>query len=434
MSQPPRLGIVAQPFAKRALGSVLVAELQSGSWIRFRGVFAFLKQSGLRQVAGPIDSFLRRGDTEAVITVGIDHDGTSLEGLEGLWRVLDGRAKLLVFKEGQGGPARTFHPKAFLFEGDDQAFAVIGSGNLTAGGLFLNHELAVSIALDLRDLASARFHRQLLATFDAWQRPGPACREVDASLLNALYDAGDLLSESAIAAAARAARAATRRGAAAQTAGRSSIFGSSGAAVAAPAPPPMPNMAAPAVTLPAPPTGPTPPRIARPAARRTVARAGATVIHKAFLIEVRPQHNGEVFLSKQAVDEDPGFFGFPFTGWTTPHDSKNPPYPMATPDPRVAIVVYDQRGTAIVRLAHSLNVVFYTLKSEIRITLPPRPLAKIPSFSLLVMTRNPTAAFDYRLEFLPPSNNSSRARRLRAKLTRTLPSGGAKRSRRYGWA
>jgi HKD family nuclease len=431
MSAPPRVEVIAQPFGRRALGDVLIEELQRGGWTTLRAVFAFLKSSGLRQIAGPLDSFLSGARATAVISVGIDHDGTSLEGLQDLWRVIDGRAKLFVFKEGQGGPARTFHPKGLLLERPDAALAIVGSGNLTAGGLFLNHELAVSVALDLQDAASARFHRRLRATLEAWQRPGAACREVDANLLTELYESGDLLPEAAIAAGARAARSATRSGVAAQTAGRPVLFGASGATALAPVPAPLPNMAAPAVTPPSAPAPAARTRARRPTAARAARSSGA---HKALLIEVRPHHNGEVFLSKLAVNDDPGFFGYPFSGWTTPHRANNPPYPMAVPDPRVEIVVCDRRGRPFMRRPHSLNVVYYTRKSEIRITLPPEPLAQIPQFSLLVMTRNPSSAFDYRLEFLPPTCNSPKAQRLRAMLTRKLPSGGAKRSRYYGWA
>lgn len=344
--------------------------------------------------------------------------------------MVDERAALFAFKEGQGGTARTFHPKTYLFENSERALAIVGSGNLTAGGLFLNHELAVAIDLDLADEPSALFYTRLREAISVWQTPGDACLEVDAKLLRSLYESGDLLTEAVIAAGSRANRAATRRGRAANAAGRPALFGSSGASSTAPTPLPLPPMAPPAVTP-----------EAEPARRLTQESGGNTPpprptrgTHATFLIEVRPHHNGEVFLSKLAIDEDPGFFGSPFSGWTTPHNPRNQPYPMLEPDPCVELVVLDERGKALVRLAHRLNVVHYTLKSEIRITLPPEPLAHIPQMSLLAMTRNPSATFDYRLEFLPPNCSTRRAKSLRAKLTRQLPSGGAQQRRRYGWA
>ena len=155
-SHPPKLDVIAQPFGGADLGTIVTTELRSGSWTTFRAVVAFLKSSGLRHLAGPLDEYLTAGGA-AELAVGIDHDGTSLEALQDLWRVIDGRAELYVFKEGQGGQLRTFHPKGFLFKSDDHALAIVGSGNLTGGGLFTNHELAVRIALDRTHGGSKHF-------------------------------------------------------------------------------------------------------------------------------------------------------------------------------------------------------------------------------------------------------------------------------------
>ncbi len=430
MSHPPRIEVVAQPFGGADLGTAIAMELGSGAWTSFRAVVAFLKLSGLRHIAKPLDVFLGAGG-QAKLSIGIDHDGTSLEGLQDLWRVINGRADLYVFKEGQGGQLRTFHPKGFLFERDDAALAVIGSGNLTAGGLFTNHELGVRIELDFADAGSTAFVTALATAMDAWQTPSPACVPVDGPLLTDLVASGDLVSEAAIAAGGRAAAAAARRRTAAGTAGRPKRFGASGAIGLAPEPPELPAMGPAAVAPPPPPSSLRPPTTPAPA---PAAAPGITAGHQAFLIEVRPHHNGEIFLSKIAIDEDPGFFGYPFTGWTIPKKRGNRPYPMAMPDPQVAIVVYDTQGRPLVTQDHPLNVVFYTPKSEIRITIPPEPLGRIPHMSLLVMTRNPTPSYDYRLEFYPPNCNTSSVQRYRSHLVHTLPSGGAAVSRRYGWA
>jgi HKD family nuclease len=427
MSLSPRTQVLAQPFGGADLGTAITTELRGGTWTSFRAVVAFLKLSGLRHLASPLDRFLTAGG-QASLTIGLDHDGTSLEGLQDLWRVIRGRADLYVFKEGQGGQSRTFHPKAFLFENDDAAVAIVGSGNLTGGGLFTNHELGVRIDLDLTDGDSAAFVAQLATSIDAWQVASPACVPVDGPLLMDLVASGDLLSEATIAAGARAARAASRQGAARRTAGRPRRFGPSGATGLAPEPPELPAMGPAAVTPPSP-----PPR--RRAATPVLAGPASPVTtrHQAFLIDVRPHHNGEIFLSKTAIDDDPGFFGYPFTGWTTPKKRGNRPYPMAMPDPQVEIVVYDRRARPVVTQDHSLNVVFYSPKSEIRITIPPEPLGRIPQMSLLVMTRNPTPSYDYALEFYPPNCNATVVQQYRAKLVHTLPSGGAATPRRYGW-
>lgn len=54
---------------------------------------------------------------------------------------------------------------------------------------------------------------------------------------------------------------------------------------------------------------------------------------EALVIQIVPHHNGEVFLSKIAVDQNPDFFGYPFTGRTTPKKPGNPSYPQRDPEP-----------------------------------------------------------------------------------------------------
>jgi HKD family nuclease len=443
MPSPSAIQVLSQPLGSPPVGEVVVDALGSGTWTAFRAVVAFAKESGVRYLAKPLHDFLATQGNHAVITVGLDLDGTSLEGLQGLWRTLNGRGELLVFKEGQGGPSRTFHPKVFLFESPTRALVIVGSSNLTQGGLFMNHEAAVAVTLDLADSESAATLAACRSAIDPWQTVGPACLRVDASVIQRLYAEGDLLPERAIATARRVAAAVPRSGSSARTVGRSPLFGSSGAVSAPPVPPPLPPMAPPAVIAP---VAPPPPSRTRPRRRlaastpspgatpRGVAITAAGAIHHALVIEVRPHHNGEIFLSKIAVDSDPGFFGFPFSGWTIPKRRGNPPYPMAQPDPQVEIFVYDQSGRLRIHTPHSLNLVYYTPKSEIRITIPPEPLNAIPQMSILAMTRNPRQALDYQLDFYPPGCTDPRAQRLARRLVHQLPSGGAAIRRRYGWA
>ncbi|WP_445256331.1 hypothetical protein [Nocardioides aurantiacus] len=148
-------------------------------------------------------------------------------------------------------------------------------------------------------------------------------------------------------------------------------------------------------------------------------------------MEVRPHHNGEVFLSYRAIRDDPGFFGHPFSGWSTP-TSTAAPYPAATPDPLVEILVYDVSGTVTHhKPVHGLNVVDYERKREIRITLPDRLQDHIPEMSLLVMTRNPSPVLDYRLEFFAPG--APQIASYVPQLVNALPTGGSGVPRRYGW-
>src|SRR5205085_741534 len=115
----------------------------------------------------------------------------------------------------------------------------------------------------------------------------------------------------------------------------------------------------------------------------------------AFVIQVIPHGNGEVFLSKRAADQDPGFFGLPFTGLTNPKKKTNPPYPQRDPDPVVDIFVYDAEGNlSLSKAGFGLNTVFYDSKSEIRVTLSPDLLRGIAARSIMVWRRS-TEGRDY---------------------------------------
>ena len=361
----------------------------------------------------------RRVGTSARVSVGIDQQGSSLEGVQDVWRVLDGHGEFWIVHEGPGGSG-IFHPKVFLFEGAAAAELVVGSANLTGGGLYRNHELSVALRFDDLDDDVLVEVRQAL---DAWQTAGPNCLAVTPALITDLHQRGDLPSEAAQRVARGASRAAAR---------------AAGGTIAPPQNPfaPSQRMVAPAprampVGIPAPPvTAAPPPTLATPVAPVTTPAVPATP--RMLIMEVVPHHNGEVFLSKRAINDDPVFFGHPFTGWSVPKQAHNAPYPQLDPQPVVEILIYDQHGNIAHRRGnHALYVVEYTRKSEIRITIPDGLTRHIPDMSVMVMTKDPIPQLDYRLEFFPPGVAPTA---LTAQMNVALPSGGKPVRRHYGWA
>ncbi|MEG0836015.1 MAG: hypothetical protein RR413_11280, partial [Christensenellaceae bacterium] len=118
-----------------------------------------------------------------------------------------------------------------------------------------------------------------------------------------------------------------------------------------------------------------------------------------------PHYNGEVFLSKRAIDQNPVFFGFPFTGQTNPKKATNASYPQREPDPIVNIFIYDAAGNLEKTTNnYSLNTVFYKSKSEIRITISPDILSSVQEYSILVMTISNIVNCDYDLTIFNPGS------------------------------
>ena len=151
-------------------------------------------------------------------------------------------------------------------------------------------------------------------------------------------------------------------------------------------------------------------------------------------MQITPHRNGEVFLSKAAMDQDPAFFGWPFTGRTVPKMSTNPSYPQREPDPVVDLKVRDDTGSLILRYpALNLNTVFYARKSEIRVTVPPDVVRAVPSrppYPIMVM-RQASEPLDYDIEIhLPGSPEYDAYLQL---CNQQMPSGGSRVARRFGW-
>jgi hypothetical protein len=140
-----------------------------------------------------------------------------------------------------------------------------------------------------------------------------------------------------------------------------------------------------------------------------------------------------VFLSKTAINQNPDFFGFPFTGRTKPKFPSNPAYPQRVPDPLVNINVYGATDKRVLRLARfALNTVYYKTKAEIRITMPPDVVKNTAPYSILLM-RQPAegADYDYDMDIFQPGSPQFDAY-LEA-CNQRLPSGGKPAPRRMGW-
>lgn len=105
---------------------------------------AFAKRSGVALVKQAMQAFTANGGSVEVI-VGIDHKGTTKQGLEELLQVTP---QVYVFHDNRLNC--TFHPKLYLFERPSQeAVAFVGSSNLTAGGLYSNYEMNARFDLNL---------------------------------------------------------------------------------------------------------------------------------------------------------------------------------------------------------------------------------------------------------------------------------------------
>ena len=137
--------LLAQPFADGINLSEFLKEVaEEKGFTRLRVAVAWAKRSGLLRAGPHLETIGARGGNLELF-VGISEGGATWQGLELASQLFD---SVHVVHDQSG---RTFHPKIYLANGPDRAFVLIGSNNLTAGGIYYNYEAGAIIELDLND-------------------------------------------------------------------------------------------------------------------------------------------------------------------------------------------------------------------------------------------------------------------------------------------
>ncbi len=127
--------LMNQPFTGQ-LGNRLIDLLDSKDYQTLNIVVAFAKNSGVLRIK---DSLQRFRDKGCVVNIyaGIDLGGTSYEALTALLLHTDSLNVVHAEK------SQTFHAKIYHFLGQDGGLIVVGSHNLTGGGLWTNFESSI---------------------------------------------------------------------------------------------------------------------------------------------------------------------------------------------------------------------------------------------------------------------------------------------------
>jgi hypothetical protein len=147
------------------LGEYLLEQLRDAHWEGFSAAVAFVKASGVKHIEASLREFSLRAPVR--MAVGVDLGGTSVEGLQRLLAAVPGEGGVWVFhNETHSHP--TFHPKIYLFYNEQEADLLVGSGNLTQGGLYTNYEAGLRRHLDLTLPDDRAVFDQVTATLSAW--------------------------------------------------------------------------------------------------------------------------------------------------------------------------------------------------------------------------------------------------------------------------
>lgn len=177
---------IYQPAASNRLGDYLKINLSSKKWTHFRAAVAFIKRTGTRHIALQVKEFAQTGKVE--IIAGIDHRGTTADGLRDLLEAVKPSDRVIVF---HNRLPFTFHPKVYLFKSSKAAEVLIGSGNLTEGGLFTNYEANLRLKLELSIPDQRAILQSIEHTIDEWADTSTGVAHIlDLDLLNHLISLG----------------------------------------------------------------------------------------------------------------------------------------------------------------------------------------------------------------------------------------------------
>ena len=145
--------VINQPLNGN-LGDYLTSCLEDSDFEVANIIVAFAKNSGVLRLKPALEQFRARG-SKVNFFVGIDLDGTSYEALVSLCTIAD---KLYVV---HAESDQTFHSKIYNFIKEDSSIVVVGSNNLTAGGLWTNLESCFISKLVLGEEPDRAVQRQI---------------------------------------------------------------------------------------------------------------------------------------------------------------------------------------------------------------------------------------------------------------------------------
>ena len=149
---------------------------------------AFVNLGGVEQ----LEAQLKAHSTKTTAFIGIRNDITSQQGAKHL---LDQGVTLYVVDT--GSRRVIYHPKLYLVRGANQAKLIIGSANLTPGGLNNNIEAGIVVECDMQDEADRLLIESIERSLDEQpaEHPENVIRITSAADLDALHASGRLIDE-----------------------------------------------------------------------------------------------------------------------------------------------------------------------------------------------------------------------------------------------
>ncbi|WP_423921313.1 phospholipase D family protein [Frigoribacterium sp. 2-23] len=177
-----KMRFVGQPFAEHTNLADFIEHARDQHFDEIRIAVAWAKRSGLGRVWDALDQFRTQGGT-VILIVGVSEGGATREGLELAIKAAD---QAFVFHD----PRRTFHPKVYYASSVARRALLVGSSNLTAGGLGWNYEASVWAEWDADEGADVT--NQVGKWFETLVAASDSCRPLTAELIDELERSSDI--------------------------------------------------------------------------------------------------------------------------------------------------------------------------------------------------------------------------------------------------
>lgn len=142
---------------------------------------AWAKRSGIELVRPALEAFRSRGGKITTI-LGISEGGATKQGLNLAFEL---STNAFVFHDRRSS---TFHPKIYLFKGEEKSKLFVGSNNLTAGGSYYNYEAATITSLVNNEPKDAKLLLEVEAYLDKLKVDTNLCIPLTSELIHNLVN------------------------------------------------------------------------------------------------------------------------------------------------------------------------------------------------------------------------------------------------------
>lgn len=136
-----KLRFVGQPFVDHPNLIDFIEHARDEGFDELKIAVAWAKRSGIGRLWDVLEEFRAQGG-KVLLILGVSEGGATKEGLELALRLAD---RSYVFHD----PRRTFHPKVYFAISSGKRSLMVGSSNLTAGGLSWNYEASMWVEWDI---------------------------------------------------------------------------------------------------------------------------------------------------------------------------------------------------------------------------------------------------------------------------------------------